>query len=1093
MNSKIYISILFSLLFTSLSAQTLEEIAIPSGINYEYIDFGDFGGGGVWFDYDNDGDEDLYAVGGRQVDHLFRNNGDGTFTDVTFGSGIEITADYFTPAVIAGDIDNDGFRDILVSTWFQGTDTNIHEPEILFKNNGDGTFTNISEVAGITSRARAMGAAFIDINNDSYLDIYVINYIEVASSINAGGQVIGFDHECFDNFFYLNNGDGTFTEMAEDLGVADAGCALAIATTDIDHDGDTDMYLANDFGEWIIPNAFFENIEGTDEFEDIGPMNNADIEIYAMGIAIGDYDLDQDLDIYVSNLGRNVLLNNNGEGVFSDVTTEANVENEWGMFPFRATSWGTAFIDYDNDLYEDLFVSNGRIPAADFIATADLDSNKVYHNNGDGTFTDVSLELGFYNVAACRGLTYSDYDQDGDIDVFVVPMEESLVEEEHARLYRNNIENDNNWVQIHLIGVECNRDAIGSQIRLFVDDKVLIREIKGGSSHASMNSLIAHFGLGTNEQIDSILVDWVGGETQTVVGAQINHRYSIKQGVDPFVKVTFELNANLIDVDENGLFVAGGDEFGVPGDNMLLDEDQDGIYTFETILPRNYSGYYIFTNGDCDDFSCAENLIGQDCADPDNFNNRFLDNIQQDTIIEACFGSCDYELCLMNFDSVDITFELNMAPVNVAGSGVFLAGGGTFGVPGDYPMEDPDGDGIYTITVTKAVGFTSYYSFTNGNCPDFTCKEDLTGQECGDPNNFYDRFIENVTQDTVIEACFGSCDYDFCLMNFDSVDITIELNMEYQDVSAEGVFLAGGGNFGEPGEYPMEDPDGDGVYSITIRQPAGFSSHYTFTNGNCPDFTCKENIAGQDCADPTNFNDRFMGPIMSDTLIQTCFSECTTDLMCTPPVEPVMVSFLVNMQNEVVDPTGVYLGADFDGWSGDIALTDDNEDGIWQVDIPLEPGTYEYKFINGGPSFAGEVEELTPEDHAECTLTTGMFTNRIVTIMEGENTMVLDSVCFGSCEACIVNNIPQVENDWDVNIQPTISKDRFIISFKEDHFEEKQIRVFNTSGQLIQENYIDQPSFIFRLDAMEWPAGLYFVKIQRGNDWQSKTFKVIKQ
>ena len=185
--------------------------------------------------------------------------------------------------------------------------------------------------------------------------------------------MIGFDHECFDNFFYLNNGDGTFTEMAEDLGVADAGCALAIATTDIDQDGDTDLYLANDFGEWVIPNAFFENVEGTDEFEDIGSMNNAGIEIYAMGIAIGDYDLDQDLDIYVSNLGWNVLLNNNGDGVFSDVTTEANVENEWGMFPFRATSWGTAFIDYDNDLYEDLFVSNGRIPAADFIATADLD------------------------------------------------------------------------------------------------------------------------------------------------------------------------------------------------------------------------------------------------------------------------------------------------------------------------------------------------------------------------------------------------------------------------------------------------------------------------------------------------------------------------------------------------------------------------------------------------------------------------------------------------------------------------------------------------------------------------------------------------
>lgn len=1090
MNYSTIFSLFLLFTFSSISAQLLEDVAIESGIHMEYNDFGDFGGGGAWFDFDNDGDEDLYLVGGRDLDHLFRNNGDGSFTDITFGSGLEITADYFTPAVTVGDIDNDGYRDILVSTWFSVA-TNFFQPELLFKNNGDGTFTNISEAAGITASARAMGAAFIDINNDSYLDIYVINYIDIFSSITAAGQVIGFDHECFENFFYLNNGDGTFTESAEEFGLNDTGCSLAVATTDMNSDGLTDLYLVNDFGQWIVPNAFFQNGGEANNFDNIGASSNSGIGIYGMGVAIGDYDLDQDLDMYICNLGRNVLLSNNGNHTFSDATTPANVENEWGTFPFRATSWGTAFIDYDNDLYEDLFIANGRIPAAEFIATTELDSNKVYHNNGDGTFTDVSLELGFYDVSACRGLAYSDYDQDGDLDVLVVPMEESLVPDEHVRLYENKLENDNHWLQIHLIGIECNRDAIGSQIRVFVDTLVLIREIQGASSHASLNSLIAHFGLANYDYVDSIQINWVGGDQQTIIGAQVDQRYSIEQGVNPFVKVSFQLHADSIDIAESGIFIAGGEAFGLPGENSLNDDDQDGIFIFETLLPRNFSGHYIFTNGNCEDFSCAEDLTDQDCADPANFSFRFLNNLQQDTIIQACFGSCDYNYCLMDFDSIDITFQLNMTSESISEEGVYLAGGGSFGIPGDYPMEDLDGDGIYSITIRRATGFSTHYTFTNGNCPDFSCKENLMGQNCGDPSDFYNRYLDNVQQDTVIEACFSSCDYDLCLINFDSVDITIELNMQYYEVSPEGVFLAGG-HFGPPGDYPMEDLDGDSIYSISIKRAAGFSTYYTFTNGACLDFDCKENIAGQDCSNPTNFNDRFLAPIMQDTLIQTCFSECTPNLVCTPTTGPVMVSFFVNMQYEEVDPNGVYLAADFDEWSGNIALSDNDGDGIWQVDLPLEPGTYAYKFINGGPSLLGEIENLNPQDHVDCTLTNGIFTNRVVTILGNENTIVLDSVCFESCEDCLVSAVEKMRPSSGFKILPTISKDFFWLISEKVLFDEKYIRIFNASGQLIEAKTAKVSTAEYKIDASQWMDGLYFIYIQGENAGFPDLFKVIK-
>jgi hypothetical protein len=243
--------------------------------------------------------------------------------------------------------------------------------------------------------------------------------------------------------------------------------------------------------------------------------------------------------------------------------------------------------------------------------------------------------------------------------------------------------------------------------------------------------------------------------------------------------------------------------------------------------------------------------------------------------------------CLLSLSAVmaqvSITFEVNTQALGtVDPGGLFIAGGTGFGAPGDNALTDPDTDGIYTITVQRDPGFSSFYTLTNGNCPDYSCKENLAGKPCGDPMNFNDRFLPAVSADTTVRLCFGTCDSDgSCTIVTDSVNITFEVNTSaLAMVDAGGIFLAGGGNFGNPGDNPMIDPDADGIYTITVRQPMGFASNYTFTNGNCPDFTCKENIEGLPCADANSFNDRFLPQVMSDTTIQACFGNCASDGTC---------------------------------------------------------------------------------------------------------------------------------------------------------------------------------------------------------------------
>lgn len=531
------ISAVFLLISSVLFGQVFTDVTTASGINHLYKQASNMGGGAVFFDYDNDGWEDLYITGGLDKDKLYRNLGNGNFQLAT-DSWINITQDYYTIGAVSGDIDNDGDKDLFVTTWRGEDNEGPLTRNLLFINNGNGTFSEAGTHYGITDPAFSMGATMLDYNKDGYLDIYVINYVEASSIIyDSQGEAIAFDHQCYENIFYRNNGDGSFTEMAAALGLNNNGCALAVMPTDYDQDRDQDIYIANDFGEFVVANTLLENNYPTNSFSDVSVATGMDIGIYGMGIAYGDYDKDQDFDYYITNLGRNVLIQNDGSQNFSDVTTTAGVENTYAENTgntLYSTSWGTAFLDINNDTWLDLFVANGRVPAVNFIATGEDDPNKLFVNNGDGTFTDVSNVAGVNDYHRGRGMAYADYDKDGDLDVVVIVQDGTPNAGAKTVLYQNQLNpngSDNkNWAQVTLQGTTINRDAMGAMVELTVNGEKLIQEVHGQGSHCSQHSLTLHFGLGSNTTIDELKVIWSATDTQTFSNLDANTRYSLVQG-----------------------------------------------------------------------------------------------------------------------------------------------------------------------------------------------------------------------------------------------------------------------------------------------------------------------------------------------------------------------------------------------------------------------------------------------------------------------------------------------------------------------------------------------------------------------------------
>ena len=490
------------------------------------------GSGVVFFDYDTDGDADLYFVNsgpipqakqGAQQTHLgnvlYRNDGDGRFTDVTETSGAGDTG--YGMAAAAGDIDNDGDADLYVANFGQ---------DVLYRNNGDGTFTDITEAAGIDNTLWGIAAIYLDFDVDGDLDIFVVNYLvyELSMPVTTFKGTVGYGHprsyEGTPDVLYRNNGDGTFTNIAETAGVTNPteGRGMAAVACDYDNDGLPDIYVANDTNRNFL---YHNNGDGTftDESLFIGVgYDETGVAEGSMGIDCGDYNGDGWLDLIVANSEKATLYKNEEGLFFADATAESGLQQP--TLPF--VGFSPLFLDYDNDGHLDLFCANGH-PQDVIEILMDHETyaqrDQMFQNRGNSTYTDVSETAGAYFTTALvgRAAATADYDNDGDTDIVIMNSNQRAV------LLRNDGGNANNWIGIKLVGSQRNSDGIGAKVTVSTADMTQTREVKSGSSYASGSDTRLLFGLGENPHIAKIAIVWQGGTTQVLEDVSINQTLTI--------------------------------------------------------------------------------------------------------------------------------------------------------------------------------------------------------------------------------------------------------------------------------------------------------------------------------------------------------------------------------------------------------------------------------------------------------------------------------------------------------------------------------------------------------------------------------------
>jgi len=496
------------------------------------------GTGVGWIDYNNDGLYDLYLVQSSATDAykpphplrsaLYRNNGDGTFTDVTKQAGVGAEGLY-GQGVAVGDYDNDGNQDLYVTGYGHS---------ILYHNNGDGTFTDVTKKAGVGDDGNwGTSAGWFDYDKDGYLDLVVCNYIDWTpkNNIYCGEHRPGYRAYCHpDNYkgerikLYHNNHDGTFTDVSvkSGVGVPEAK-GMGVVLADFNNDGWPDIAIAND--TW--PNFLFINKhDGT--FDDVsftsGIAASADGKYEAgMGIDAADVDGDGWLDLYITHLDfeLNRLYHNNHDGTFDDDTYPSGIGNR-AIF---LSGVAAKFMDYDNDGWPDIFQVNGAM----------LDNIRLYHtevhykepklmfrNLGHGKFEDVSKELGpdFLKPIAGRGLATADFDNDGDMDAAI------NVRGDYPELLRNDGGNANNWLEVFLIGTKSNRDGIGASLKLVSQGFTEYKQAEGGGSYMGANDPRIQFGLGKRTKIDSLEIKWPSGMVDKLSNVPINKIIAVKEG-----------------------------------------------------------------------------------------------------------------------------------------------------------------------------------------------------------------------------------------------------------------------------------------------------------------------------------------------------------------------------------------------------------------------------------------------------------------------------------------------------------------------------------------------------------------------------------
>ena len=316
-----------------------------------------------------------------------------------------------------------------------------------------------------------------------------------------------------------NLGEFQFQNVSQEFNASANGCALAAMSLQFDEDNLMDLYIANDFGEWIQPNELL--INSSSGFRSVAREFGVDAAVYGMGIALGDCDQDAEQDLYITNLGRNVLLAKQRRN-FTDITNQTGTEDEFGPSGRYTTGWGALFFDYDHDDDEDLFVANGYVPAAEFLQNERNDQNVLFEHAQNGLFVPVNI-FGSESQSINRGCAYLDFDHDGDLDLVVASLESFSTNADNVLFYRNDLESQNNWLQIELVGRSSNRDGYGARIHVYSDDKLYVRQLFSGGSHASQSSKTIHLGLNETCELDSMVVFWPSGKVQRfmeVAGSQ---------------------------------------------------------------------------------------------------------------------------------------------------------------------------------------------------------------------------------------------------------------------------------------------------------------------------------------------------------------------------------------------------------------------------------------------------------------------------------------------------------------------------------------------------------------------------------------------
>ena len=551
-----YCILLFLIIGTRVSAEVqFVDATAAAGITFQHVDgrtgekylIETLGSGALFFDYDANGTLDLYVVNATYIpppvlektsqthlprNTLYRNNGDGTFTDVTDKAGVGDTG--YGVGCAAADIDNDGYPEIYITNYGQNR---------LYANNRDGTFTDVTQEAKVGDERWGTSCAFLDYDLDGYIDLYVVNYMKFSIAENQWwetrgirtycsptDQIAGSDFVGETDILYRNNGDSTFTDVTAAAGISHRALGLAVAVGDYDNDRYPDLHIANDMEADFL---YRNNGDGT--FTETADLTGTGYDANGfpgsgMGSAFADYDNNGYLDLVVSNASSLPVLLYQSENAafFTDVSFTIGI----GAVTLPYFKWAVEFFDYDNDALLDLFVANGHLQEniALFSESTYPQSDLLFRNtrrqDGSYTFTDVSVVVGLAQLPkkVSRGAAFGDYDNDGDIDIFLNNSNQP------ATLLRNEGGNDNHWLTIQAIGTESNVSSIGTKISVKAGELSLFKEVRSGASYLSQSDLRVHFGLRKRTEIDTLQIHWPNGHRDQFSNLKSNQILRIQEG-----------------------------------------------------------------------------------------------------------------------------------------------------------------------------------------------------------------------------------------------------------------------------------------------------------------------------------------------------------------------------------------------------------------------------------------------------------------------------------------------------------------------------------------------------------------------------------